>query len=160
MASEIWDCIARGREALDVDVQIVKTTLDQAALVGGVVDRELARVAELVGVRAQHPGAGGVEGHDPHRAGGAADEQLDALAHLGRGLVGEGDREDLAGARLARAHQVGDAVREHARLARSGAREDQQRAFAVGHGVALGRVQALEEGVDGGVGGHARSQAR
>ena len=30
----------------------------------------------------------------------AADEQLDALAHLLRGLVGERDREDLVRARL------------------------------------------------------------
>ena len=140
------------REALEVDVLVLEALLDQAALVGGVVDRELAREAELVGVGAQHPRAGGVEGHHPHRARDAADEQLDALAHLGRGLVGEGDREDLARLGLAGADQVRDPVREHARLARAGAREDQQRPFAVRDGVALGRVQALEEGVDGGVG--------
>ena len=73
--------------------------LDQPARVGRVVDRELARVAEPVGVGAQHPRAGGVEGHHPHRARRAADEQLDALAHLLRGLVGERDREDLVRAR-------------------------------------------------------------
>ena len=90
---------ARG-EALGVDVELVEAVLDQPARVGRVVDRELARVAEPVGVGAQHPRAGGVEGHHPHRAGGAADEQLDALAHLLRGLVGEGDRQDLVRARL------------------------------------------------------------
>ena len=86
---------------------------------------------------------------------GAADELLDALAHLVRGLVGEGDREDLARAGLAGAQQVRDPVREHAGLARAGAGEDQQRPFAVRDGVALGRVQAFEEVVDRGVGGHA-----
>ena len=138
---------ARG-EALGVDVEVVEAALDQAALVGGVVDRELARVAEPVGVGAQHAGAGGVEGHDPHRAGGAADEQLDALAHLLRGLVGEGDGEDLVRARLAGAHQVGDPVGEDAGLAGAGAGEDQERPLAVHDGVALRGVQPGEQLVD------------
>ena len=58
------------------------------------------------------------------------------------------------GAGLVGAQQVRDPVREHAGLARAGAGQDQQRALAVGDGVALGRVQAFEEVVDGGVGGH------
>ena len=41
--------------------------------------------------------------------------------------------------------EVRDPVREHARLARAGAREDQQRALAVRDGVALGRVETGEE---------------
>ncbi len=147
---------ARG-EALGVDVQVVEALLDQAPGVGRVVDRELARVAEPVRVGAQHAGAGGVERHHPHRARGAADEQLDALAHLLRGLVGERDREDLRRARLAGAQQVRDPVREHARLARAGAGQDQQRTLAVRHRLPLRRVQALQESVDRGIGGHARS---
>ena len=135
---------ARG-EALDVDVEVVEALLDQPPLVRRVVDRELARVAEPVGVGAQHPGAGGVEGHHPHRARGAADQQLDALAHLLRGLVGERDREDLVGAGLARAQQVGDPVGEHAGLARAGAGQDQQRPLTVDDRLALGLVEALEE---------------
>ena len=144
---------ARG-EALDVDVEVVEALLDQPPRVGRVVDRELARVAEPVGVGAQHPHAGRVEGHHPHRAGGAADQQLDALAHLLGGLVGEGDREDLVRAGLARAQQVGDPVREHAGLARAGAREDQQRAVAVDDRLALRLVEALEELVGGGARRH------
>ena len=76
-------------------------------------------------------------------------QQLDALAHLRRGLVGERDRQDLARLGLPGADQVRDPVGQDARLARAGAREDQQRAFAVRHGVALGRIEALEEGIDG-----------
>jgi hypothetical protein len=76
------------------------------------------------------------------------DEHLDPLAHLLRRLVGERDREDLVGARLLGAHQVGDAVREHARLARAGAGEDQQRPLAVHDGVALGRVETRQQLVD------------
>ena len=50
-------------------------------------------------------------------------------------------------------HEPGDAVGEHARLARAGAGQDEQRAFAVGHGGALGRVEALQQGLDAVVGG-------
>ena len=82
-----------------------------------------------------------------------AEQQLDALAHLLRGLVGEGDGQDLAGARAPGLHEPGDAVGEHARLARAGAGQDEQRAVAVGHGLALGRVEALQQGLDAVVGG-------
>ena len=116
-----------GREALRVDVELLDAALHEPARVGLVVDRELARVAEPVRIGAQHPRAGGVERHQPHRPRARADEQLDALAHLLRGLVRERDREDLARARLAGREQVGDPVRQHARLARAGAGEDQQR---------------------------------
>ena len=117
MASEICDWIAAGREALGVDAELVETALDEPARVGLVVDRELARVAEPVGVGAEHPRARRVEGHDPHRADPGADEQLGALAHLPRRLVGEGDREDLVGLGGAGRHQVGDPVGQHPRLA-------------------------------------------
>ena len=45
----------------------------------------------------------------------------------------------------ARVHEMGDAVGEDARLARAGAREHEQRAFAVGHGGALLVVETLEQ---------------
>ena len=96
-----------------------------------VVDREAAGVAELLGLGAQDPGARRVEGHHPHRAGAVAYQLLHPLAHLLRGLVGEGDCEDLTGSRLAAAHQVGDPAGEHTGLARSSAGEDEQGPFAV-----------------------------
>ena len=103
---------------------------------------------------AQHPRAGGVERHHPHRAHPAADQQLGPVAHLPRRLVGERDREDLV--RLGRVgrDQVGDPVGQHAGLARAGAGEDQQRALAVGDRLALGLVEPGEQGVElgGGVG--------
>ena len=47
-------------------------------------------------VAAQHAHAERMEGADRQRLGGArADQRLGALAHFGRGLVGEGDRRDL-----------------------------------------------------------------
>ena len=61
--------------------------------------------------------------------------------------------ELLAGLRLPGADQVGDPVGEHARLARAGAGQDEQGAFAVGHGGALGRVEPLQKSLDAVVGG-------
>ena len=134
------------REALDVDVEVVEHLLDQPARVGRVVDRELARVAEPVRVGAQHARAGGVERHHPHRARGPADQQLDAVAHLLRGLVRERDGEDLVRTRLTRAQQVRDPVGEHAGLAGARSGQDQQRPGARRDGVALRRIRAPPEG--------------
>ncbi len=68
----------------------------------------------------------------------------DPLAHLGGGLVGERDGEDLL-----RAHtlvdEVRDAVREHPGLARARAGDHEQRAVLVDDGVELVGVQALRE---------------
>jgi hypothetical protein len=82
-----------------------------------------------------------------------AEQQLDALAHLGRGLVGERDRKDLVLPRAPAVDEVREPVREDARLARAGSGEDQERPVAVRHSRALGRVQPVEEGGDVVVGG-------
>ena len=74
----------------------------------------------------------------------------DPLAHLGGRLVGEGDGQDLRRLGGPGAHQVGDPAGERARLARAGPGEDQQRPLAVGHGLALGLVQPLEQRFRGG----------
>jgi hypothetical protein len=151
----VGDLMLHGRrgEALGVDAELVDAALDQAARVGGVVDRVLTGVAEARSLGAQQARARGVEGHDPHAPRRVAEQELDALAHLLCGLVGEGDGEQLAGTRPPGLHEPGDAVGEHAGLARAGAGQDEQRPFAVRDGVALGRVEALEEGRDSVVGG-------
>ncbi len=69
---------------------------------------------------------------------------VDPLAHLGRGLVGERDGEDLPGVRAV-GELPGDAVGEHPGLARAGAGDDEQRRAGVHHGLALLRVHALEQ---------------
>ncbi len=43
----------------------------------------------------QQPMRDAVEGAHPHGAARHAQQLLDAMAHLGRGLVGEGDGEDV-----------------------------------------------------------------
>ncbi len=73
----------------------------------------------------------------------------DPVAHLARGLVGEGDREDLARPCAAGRQQPGDAVGEHPRLARAGAGEHQQRPLAVRDRLALRRVELGEQALLG-----------
>ena len=74
----------------------------------------------------------------------AAGKFADAVAHLGRGLVGERDRKNLR-----RMHtfmdEVRDPVGEHPRLARTGAGHHEQRPLIVNHGIKLIRVQSLNE---------------
>ncbi len=84
---------------------------------------------DQLGVAAQDLDADGVERAEPrHALDGAADEIADALLHLARRLVGEGDGENLAREGAAGGEDVRDARRQHARLAGAGAGKDQHRA--------------------------------
>ena len=138
--------VDRGRgEALGVDAHGVGGALGQAAGVGLVVDRELARVPEPLRLRAQDARAGRVEGHQPHAPRAPAEQLFDPPAHLLGGLVGERDREDLPRLRLVGVDEKRDPVGEHARLATARAGQYQQRSLAVGDGLALGLVQPLQQ---------------
>jgi hypothetical protein len=66
------------------------------------------------------------------------------VAHLGGGLVGERDGHDLPGRHVEVLHDVGDAVREHAGLARPGAGEDEQRPLRAQDGFALRFVKRVQ----------------
>jgi hypothetical protein len=83
---EVADLVAHGprRIALGVEVQVAADQRHQALRVGGVVDGERRREAELLGLGAQDPHAGAVEGADPHGPGAVADQRGDALLHLAR----------------------------------------------------------------------------
>ena len=81
----------------------------------------------------------------------------DALAHLARGLVGEGDGEDLARPGFAGGDQVGEAGGERGGLSRARTGEHQHRPLGGEHGFPLRRVQALQIcgfGSEGGGFGH------
>ncbi len=138
---------AARREALGVAAELLQARLDDAHLVCLVVDRESRPVADPLGLAAKHAPARRVEGEDPDRAGGAAEHALEPLPHLARRLVRERDREDLVRPHAVRPDQVRDTVREHAGLARAGAGDDEERPVDVEHGVALCRIEALEEPV-------------
>ena len=141
------------REALDVHVLGLEDHLDEALRVLRVVDGEGRGQPRRLVLVAQQAHTGRVEGRDPHAPRVVAHEDPRAFAHLGGCLVRERDREDLACPRAARGQQVGDAMREHTRLARARARQDQQRRTRVRDGLALTVVQAAREGI----GVHARA---
>ena len=119
--------------------------LDEAQLIVGIEDREAGLQAHQLAVAAQDLDADGVEGAEPrHAFDRAADQRADALLHLPRGLVGEGDGEDLRGARPSRAQDMGDARGEHARLAGPGACEHQHLPVDRFDGRALFRIELAE----------------
>ena len=74
-------------------------------------------------------------------AAGLADEGHDPLAHLGGGLVREGDGEDLPRPDALDADEVGDPMGQDARLAAAGAGQDQQRPLGRRDGPRLLRVE-------------------
>ena len=105
-----------------------------------------ALAADLQGfdVAAENAHAEGVEGGD-ERLGqrGVTEELIDALGHFAGGFVGEGDGEDGVGRDVLLADEPGDAVGDDAGLARSGAGEDEQRAFG---GLDRGALFGIEMG--------------
>ena len=139
----------RGPEALGVVSQLLDDRLDEPVPVGGVVDREVARVPiERVDLPAENSRAHGVEGADPGRAAvPRRHEPLHPLAHLLCSLVGEGDREDLPRGHSSVQDQVRDAGRHDPRLPRARPRHDQEGSVTVEDGLPLLRVQALGEGL-------------
>ena len=143
------------REALRVEIQVAADVVGEADGVGLVVDRERRPVPEDAGLAPQDPGARRVERRDPHPVGDRTDEGSHPLLHLPRGLVGEGDRQDPEGRDAALGDQVRDPVGEDAGLARSGARDDEERTVGRGDRLVLDRVQAREQIVfEGGGFGH------
>ena len=135
-----------GVELLRVEIQIADDEGDEAARVVGVVDGEGAAHPEVLGLAAQDPHAHRVERGHPHRGGAATHQRVDPRLHLGRRLVGERDRHDLAGVHVPLRQQPGDAVGEHARLARPRSRDDQQRRPGMRDGLPLARVEPLQQG--------------
>ena len=133
------------RPALLVDAFRLDDLLHQADLVVGVEDGEVALQRSHLGVAAQHLGADRMEGAQPlHALDHAADQIADAVLHLARRLVGEGDGEDLPGLGAAGGQQMGDAGGEHARLAGAGAGQNQNRPLGRLHRSALLGVQLLQ----------------
>ncbi len=114
-------------------------------LLGPEEQAEVRREPELERVLLDQPVAKGVEGQDLHIRVAVGHELVHALFHLGCGLVGERQREDLGGPGLARGDQVRDAVGDDGGLAGSRPRDDEQRPGFVGDGLALGLRQALQD---------------
>src|SRR5205823_7432156 len=118
---------AAWREALRVAVEPIEALLDEADLIGLVVDREVGAIAEARRLAPQDAAARGVEREHPERVRLRADEQLESFPHLCRGLVRERYREDLGRFHSDRGKEVRDAVGEDARLAGPRAGDHEQR---------------------------------
>src|SRR5579872_692907 len=78
-----------------------------------------------------------------------ADHPPQALLHLTGGLVGEGYRQDAPRRDAAIVDEMGNAMREHTRLAGARARKDQTRPLRREDGFALGLVEGFDEGTHG-----------
>ena len=138
---------APGREPLRVHVEVAPHVVDQAHGVGLVVDREGRPVPEHRCFAPQDARAHGVERRHPHALRDRPDELRHARLHLARGLVGERDRGEAERRHTLFGDEEGDAVGEHARLARTGARDHDHRTVGCRRGLALDRVEPLEHRV-------------
>src|SRR5215469_18894151 len=85
------------RPAPLVDVGGAEDLLEETQLVVLVEDCEARPEPDGLGVTAQDARGKRVKRAEPYPLGGAADHRLQPLAHLTRRLVGEGDRQYLAG---------------------------------------------------------------
>ena len=119
--------------------------LDEGDLIGGIVDDEVARQADLRRLAPQQPRAERVKGREPDAFGLLADQRFHPLAHLAGGLVGEGHRQHLIRLGMAIADEVGDPIRDDARLTGPGAGEDEQRPVDTEHGLTLFGIELAEE---------------
>ena len=132
--------------ALLVEIGGLDELFEDSKLVVGVEDREVGLQAHQLGMASKHSRRHRVEGAEPgHALDGAAGDLRHALLHLARGLVGEGDGEDLARPRLASGDEVGEARGERRGLSSARAGKDEHRAFGRQHGVALRRVEAAAD---------------
>ena len=107
---------ARLRLARGGEVALFEEPLDHPRLIVGVVDGEALRQADRLAVATQHPCAEAVEGAHRHIACRLTDHLVQAIAHLGGGLIGKGHRKDLPRGDALVLDQPGDAVRDHPRL--------------------------------------------
>ena len=121
--------------------------LDDAHGIVRVQDREGRLEPGIARFLAQHLHAQRMEGADGQALGQlAVDQRLDALVHLARGLVGEGQRHHVAAHVAAFAQQVSDLLRDHPRLAAAGAGQHQAGAVQVKHRFLLRGIQAVANG--------------
>ena len=132
------------REALRVEPEVADHVAGEAGGVGLVVDRELPRVAELVGVGAQDAHARRVERRHPHRPAPPARPARPTRWRISSAALLVNVMARIAPAAHALVDQVGDAVGEHPGLAGAGAGDHEQRSALVDDGVELVRVEPRE----------------
>src|SRR5215467_1573439 len=133
-----------GSEVALVEVEIAEDLPDELALVRFIVDDEIRRDADDGTIAAQYSDAYGVEGADPEALRYRPDERMEALLQFAGRFVRERDGDDAIGGRSFFCQQMGDAMRQDARLAAPGARENKNGALGVGGRCALFFVERVE----------------
>ena len=117
------------RPAFLVDALGLQNLLQQPDLIIDVQNGEVGLEPDQFGVAAQNLHADRMERAEPgHALDHLADNLADAVLHLARRLVGEGDGENFARPGAPEAEDVGDAHGQHAGLAGAGAGQHQDRA--------------------------------
>jgi hypothetical protein len=114
-----------GRPALFVQAELADHPLDQALLVVAVENLEGLAQPGFLPVRPQQAVRQAVEGADPHAGRVDAQQLLDAMTHLGSGLVGEGHRQDGVGRGVFDLDQPGDTVHQHSGFTGTSTGQDQ-----------------------------------
>jgi hypothetical protein len=133
------------RPPLLVDVGGGNELLQEPKLIVGVEDGEVGLETGQLRVAPKHLGADGVEGAEPgHPLHRIADDPADPLLHLARGLVGEGDGEDLGRPGAAGGDEVREPGGERRGSCPSRAGEHQHRPFGRQHRLALRLVEAAQ----------------
>ncbi len=138
---------AARRVILGGQTELQKRALHGGSLIVVIVNREIARKAEVLRFAPQQARAKGMKRGNPdieRAAAAGAQKFADALLHHARGFVRERDGENRT-RRHALLDQMRHAIGDHARLARARAREHQQRPFGSEHSFALAFVEAGDE---------------
>ena len=112
-----------------------------AEAVTGVENRKPWLVTQNLRFFAQDAHAQRMEGGDGEAGRFLLEQRADALLHFARGLVGEGDRGDGRRIQAAVVDEIGDLLRDHPRLARTGTGQHQQGAIKIADGFALRSVE-------------------
>ena len=133
---------ARG-PAFVVDILGRQKLLDEADLVVDIEYGEIGLQLHEFGMAAQDASADRMEGAEPgHAFDGLTEHLAEPQLHFARRLVGEGDRQNLAGAGAALAQDMGDAAGQDAGFAGAGAGQHQHRPIQGLHRLTLFGVEA------------------
>ena len=119
---------------------LAEEQLDYRLLIGRVVNGEISAEANGRGLAPEQAGAQRVKSGNPHRAAVGVEQLFDPFAHFLRGLVSEGDGHHLVRVGQPLRDQVGNAIRDDTRLARTRAGEDEERAVRLLYCFLLSRV--------------------
>ena len=136
------------RKAGVVQLQIGDHALDHAQLIVGIEHLKAFRQRGILPVQAQQPVRDAVEGPDPHATCTVRQQCGDARAHFGSGFIGEGDRQNAVQRNIEDLIEPTYAVGQHAGLSGTGAGQHQIRARLGTDGLALRRIQGIDEAGD------------